>query len=196
MSSRLFCFAFKTFFYVSRLRHEQTEARLRLREAQMSPSNLLVANVTEPPADTWLSAWLGAFNLSIILPSPWTHRQGVCVWGGHVGPKVLVCTRRCGTFQHQDSSPHVHAPSPLQSLQISSAQTRLGGGPLNVSAQLIFPTLRCRGGVSSYCPWKEQLARLVASAHLKYWVRYQSPDFSSLAPRAHVAHLLNSICAV
>lgn len=148
----------------------------------MSPSNLLVANVTEPPADTWLSAWLGAFNLSIIFPSPAAEH-----FSTRTAPPNFASLSVCV---------HVHAPSPLQSLQISSAQTRLGGGPLNVSAQLIFPTLRCRGGVSSYCPWKEQLARLVASAHLKYWVRYQSPDFSSLAPRAHVAHLLNSICAV
>lgn len=157
MSSRLFCLAFKTyFFYVSRLRHEQTEARLRLREGQMSPSNLLVANVTEPPADTWLSAWLGAFNLSIIFPSPWPHRQRVCVWGGgHVGPKVLVCTRRCGTFQHQDSSPQLciaqrlrprarPQPTPISPNQFCTNAIRRRAFKCQCPAHLSDPSLQGR----------------------------------------------------
>lgn len=106
MSSRLFCFAFKTYFFTSAgyVTNKQRQGSDYVKGKCHQATFWLQTSRNRPQTRDCPLDWA---RLTFPSSSPLrdlTDRE--CVYGGgHVGPKVLVCTRRCGTFQHQDSSP-------------------------------------------------------------------------------------------
>lgn len=156
MSSRLFCFAFKTYFFTSAgyVTNKQRQGSDYVKGKCHQATFWLQTSRNRPQTRDCPLDWA---RLTFPSSSPLrdlTDRE--CVYGGgHVGPKVLVCTRRCGTFQHQDSSPQLciaqrlrprarPQPTPISPNQFCTNAIRRRAFKCQCPAHLSDPSLQGR----------------------------------------------------